>query len=84
MSDEKRFVYVLKNGALRPKYYVGLTANVALRVIEHNDGKCLHTAKGRPWRVHIVVEFDDQSRAVRFEKYLKSESGRALAKRHFD
>jgi hypothetical protein len=29
------------------------------------------------------LEFPDESRAARFEKYLKSGSGRAFAKRHF-
>lgn len=30
-----------------------------------------------------AIEFPDEPRAVRFEKYLKSGSGRAFAKRHF-
>jgi predicted GIY-YIG superfamily endonuclease len=84
MCDDKRFVYVLKSEHSRPRYYVGLTANVAARIIEHNGGKCLHTAESRPWHLHVVLQFADQIRAVRFEKYLKSGSGRAFAKRHFD
>src|SRR6516162_5943759 len=43
MSDDKRLVYVLKSEHLKPRYYVGLTANIASRLIEHNAGKCLHT-----------------------------------------
>jgi hypothetical protein len=33
--------------------------------------------------VMVSVEFPDQRAAVRFERYLKSGSGRAFAKRHF-
>jgi hypothetical protein len=30
----------------------------------------------------VVIEFDDEKRAVAFERYLKSGSGVAFAKRH--
>lgn len=42
---------------------------------------CSHTASGRPWLVDVVVEFIDERRAVVFERYLKSGSGVAFAKR---
>ena len=50
----------------------------------HNQGRCTHTARYRPWRLHVVVEFSDESHAMRFEQYPQSGSGRAFAKRHFD
>jgi len=31
----------------------------------------------------VSIEFPDEQMAVRFEKYLKSGSGRAFARRHF-
>jgi hypothetical protein len=37
---------------------------------------------GRPWHVDVVVEFANEERAVAFERYLKSGSGGAFAKRH--
>jgi len=80
----KRFVYVLTAGDTVAHYYVGLTSDVDRRLLWHNSGRCTHTAKHRPWRVHVVVEFPDEPRAARFESYLKSGSGRAFAKRHFD
>ena len=80
----KRFVYVLKTDAGAPRYYVGVTSNVGQRLVWHNDGHCTHTAKHGPWRIHVVVEFSDEVHATRFEQYLKSGSGRAFAKRHFD
>jgi predicted GIY-YIG superfamily endonuclease len=74
----------LKSGESAPRFYIGLTSNVERRLAWHNDGHSPHTAKHRPWRSHVVIEFSDESHAVRFEEYLKSGSGRAFAKRHFD
>ena len=78
----RRHVYVLKNGAVPPRYYTGLTSDVARRLAEHNTGNCIHTAKYRPWSIDIVIEFSDERRAVAFERYLKSGSGVAFAHRH--
>ena len=79
---QKRFVYVLRNDELPPRYYTGLTSDVARRFAEHNAGSCIHTAKYRPWSVDLVIQFPDESRAVGFERYLKSGSGVAFATRH--
>jgi putative endonuclease len=84
MRGAKRFVYVLTNAQSKPHFYVGLTSDVSARLSDHNAGRCSHTAPRRPWQVHVVIEFADERRAVRFERYLKSGSGRAFAKRHFD
>ena len=79
----RRFVYVLKNHDNPPRYYTGLTSDVAKRLREHNEGTSTHTtASGRPWRVDVIVEFSDEIRAMRFERYLKSGSGCAFARRH--
>ena len=81
MSDSRRLVYVLKNESHPPRHYTGLTSNVQERLNAHNAGRCRHTASGRPWVVDLVMEFADEARAVRFERYLKSGSGVAFAKR---
>jgi putative endonuclease len=78
----KRFVYVLKNQEAPPKYYTGLTSDVARRLAEHNAGRCSHTACDGPWSVDVAIEFSDERRAVVFERYLKSGSGVAFAQRH--
>ena len=83
MAGEKRFVYVLRNEELTPDFYVGVTSEVDVRLATHNAGGCPHTARRRPWHLHVIIEFPDEKRAVRFERYLKSGSGRAFAKRHF-
>lgn len=79
----RTLVYVLKNVEADPRFSVGLTSDVCARVADHNAGRCPHTARHRPWRLHVVIEFPDEQLALRFERYLKSGSGRAFAKRHF-
>jgi predicted GIY-YIG superfamily endonuclease len=84
MAGDKRFVYVLRNADQSPRFYVGLSSNVEARLADHNMGRCPHTASHRPWQLHVVIEFPDETRALRFERYLKSGAGRAFAKRHFE
>jgi putative endonuclease len=84
MSEQQRFVYVLKHVAPAPRFYVGLTSDVRGRLDDHNAGRCAHTSRHRPWQLHVAIEFADEHSAIRFERYLKSGSGRAFARRHFE
>jgi putative endonuclease len=79
----QRFVYIIQSQADKRRYYTGLTSNVRIRLADHNAGRSRHTANGRPWRVTVVVAFANESRAIEFEKYLKSGSGWAFSARHF-
>lgn len=79
----KRFVYILRSVNHPERPYVGLTSNVATRLAAHNAGQNVSTAAYKPWEVIVSVEFRTEDAAVRFERYLKSGSGRAFAKRHF-
>ena len=83
MSASKRFVYVLQSTVDNAQHYVGLTSDVTTRLQVHNSGGSHHTAQNRPWRLVVSLEFAEERGAVQFEKYLKSGSGRAFAKRHF-
>ena len=84
MAGDKRFVYVMKNTTDKAHFYVSLTSDVHARLADHNAGRCPHTVARRPWQIHVTIEFTDEQRAIRFERYLKSGSGRAFAKRHFE
>ena len=75
-------MYVLRSHSTPPRYYTGLTSNVAARLAAHNAGHSTHTADRGPWAIDLIIEFNDEKRAVAFEKYLKSGSGVAFAKRH--
>ena len=83
MHPDKRFVYVLRSERNPRRHYVGLTSDVAYRVEWHNAGQNEHTARDRPWHAIVTLEFRTAEAAGQFERYLKSGSGRAFAKRHF-
>jgi len=40
------------------------------------------SSKFRPWSPVVVIRFENDEKAERFERYLKSGSGHAFAKRH--
>jgi len=83
MPADRRFVYILRSDRDPSHHHVGLTSDVARRLDWHNAGQNSHTAHNRPWRVVVSFEFPTEQAAYRFERYLKSGSGRAFAKRHF-
>lgn len=84
MQAAKHIVYVLKSAHDPPNYYVGITAALADRLTDHNSGRCAHTSRYRPWTLHVTIAFAAQGTALRFERYLKSGSGREFARRHFE
>jgi putative endonuclease len=83
MHNANRFVYILRSEADRARYYVGLTSDVRTRLATHNSGGSQYTASHRPWQLVASVEFPTETSAINFERYLKTGSGRAFAKRHF-
>jgi predicted GIY-YIG superfamily endonuclease len=81
--EERRYVYILRSQSAPDRYYVGTAINFRERLQWHNDGPEGYTRAYRPWTLVVSIEFPSEQEAVRFEKYLKSGSGRAFAKRHF-
>jgi predicted GIY-YIG superfamily endonuclease len=45
----------------------------------HNQGRSLHTAKFSPWQIEFYSAFKQEDKALAFERYLKSHSGKAFA-----
>ena len=83
MSVPKHYVYVLRSQRDRSRYYTGVTTDPETRLAAHNAGRSTHTAQRGPWEIDVLIEFADEARASQFERYLKSGSGVAFAKRHF-
>lgn len=77
------YVYMLQSEANPERHYVGLTDDLWDRLRIHNKGSVQHSAQFRPWRLKTAVAFSDRAQAAEFERYLKSASGRAFAKKHF-
>ncbi|MGA7915540.1 MAG: GIY-YIG nuclease family protein [Candidatus Acidiferrales bacterium] len=76
-----KYVYILQSLQEPDHFYTGVTDDLKARLSKHNSGAVTHTAKHRPWRVKSYVAFSDGARALAFENYLKSGSGRAFAKK---
>ncbi len=77
------YVYVIESEIDPAHFYVGVTADLERRLQEHNAGKSIHTKKYVPWKLSVCICFPDRTKALQFERYLKSGSGRAFAKKHF-
>jgi predicted GIY-YIG superfamily endonuclease len=75
------YVYILQSEADERRFYSGFTEDLKSRLQKHNDGGAPHTAKFRPWRIKTAIAFGQRERAIEFEKYLKSSSGRAFARK---
>lgn len=74
-----KYVYLLQSLAVPTQRYTGVTGNLEERIRAHNAGASTHTSKYRPWKLVTYVCFQDDRRALEFERYLKSGSGQAFA-----
>ena len=75
------YVYIIKSKKYPEKRYVGFTEKLKERLQKHNRGESIHTAKNKPWQLVSCVLFSDKMKALEFEKYLKSHSGRAFGQK---
>jgi putative endonuclease len=75
------YVYIIGSIDFPEREYVGATADLKRQLSEHNAGKSAHTAKFKPRKLVWYCAFPDKCKALAFEKYLKSHSGRAFAKK---
>jgi predicted GIY-YIG superfamily endonuclease len=76
------YVYILRSRNFPDQTYVGSTSDLRKRLTEHNSGKSIHTNKFKTWDLAVNVALPEKKLAEHFERYLKSGSGRAFAKRH--
>ena len=76
-----KYVYFLQSIEHPEQNYVGLADDLRARLRVHNAGGSPHTSKYKPWRLVTYIGFSDTSKAVAFERYMKTGSGRAFAKK---
>jgi predicted GIY-YIG superfamily endonuclease len=81
MNSGFSYVYILQTEKSPFHFYTGFTEDLPSRLNRHNSGGDPHTAKYRPWRIKTAMAFTDREQALAFERYLKSPSGRAFAKK---
>jgi predicted GIY-YIG superfamily endonuclease len=77
------YVYLLQSESSADQRYVGMASDLKRRLSDHNAGKSPHTSKFLPWKLVTYVAFSDEQKARTFERYLKSGSGHAFAKKRF-
>lgn len=75
------YVYLLQSESVTSQRYVGVTADLKHRLTEHNAGRSPHTSKYAPWRLVTYIAFSDERKTETFERYLKSGSGHAFARK---
>jgi predicted GIY-YIG superfamily endonuclease len=76
------FVYKLQSDKFPNEFYVGYTTDIKKRLAAHNNGQVPHTSKFKPWKMIFYFAISNKDKALEFEKYLKSGSGRAFLKKH--
>jgi putative endonuclease len=77
------YTYILRSINNPTQRYIGSTSDLRQRLKDHNSNKVRHTSKYSPWEIEWYCAFKTKEKALNFERYLKSGSGHAFAKRHF-
>jgi len=73
------FVYAITS-TKRKYLYVGLTADLKRRILEHNSGKNKTTRPYSPFELLYSESFPNRQSARKREKYLKSGAGKEFLK----
>jgi predicted GIY-YIG superfamily endonuclease len=75
------YVYRIRSLKHPKRDYTGFTSDLKARLSHHNEGCCDYTRPFRPWKVVWYSAFETEEKALEFERYLKSGSGSAFAKK---
>jgi len=75
------YVYIMKSMSHPGQFYTGYTQDLDDRLKHHNSGAVPSTKPYRPWVYKTCIAFTDNDQAQAFEQYLKTQSGRAFAKK---
>jgi putative endonuclease len=79
---QKFYVYVLRSITDETKTYVGFTEDLGRRIKQHNSRTETYSKRYAPWGLVAHVAFGSKVKAKRFEKYLKTGSGKAFIRKH--
>ena len=75
------YAYVIRSINNPEQYYFGYTTDLKRRLSQHNSSSVPHTSKYNPWKVVFYAAFATKELALAFEKYLKTASGKAFARK---
>ena len=77
------YVYILKS-LTDSNLYIGSTNDLERRIKEHKDALVKSTKNRLPIQLECYFAFRERKTAAKFEKYLKTGSGKAFIKNHFE
>jgi putative endonuclease len=77
------WVYILQSIPFPEHFYTGFSSDIPERIKVHNRKAPYYSKRFAPWKLRAQSGFPDKSQAMAFERYLKTGSGRAFAKKHF-
>ncbi|NDV63399.1 GIY-YIG nuclease family protein [Puniceicoccales bacterium CK1056] len=80
-TSKFHYVYILRSIPFPTQTYIGYTNDLNRRLRRHNSGKTFHTGKFCPWKIETAIALTDKHTALAFERYLKSHSGKAFARK---
>lgn len=75
------YVYCLRSERVASFRYVGFSADLSQRILDHNRGCNPSTIAYLPLRLEGYAAFRAKEQALAFERYLKSGSGHAFARK---
>ena len=75
------YVYIIQSEQNPDRFYAGFTESLNERLLQHNAGTVPASKPFRPWKWKTCVAFTKREQALEFERYLKTRSGRAFAKK---
>jgi putative endonuclease len=75
------YVYRIQSERDDSRNYTAFTEDLKKRLNAHNRGSNTSTAPYRPWKLVFYAAFDQKETALDFERYLKTGSGKAFAKK---
>ncbi len=77
------YVYYLKSKSHSNRTYIGFTHDLKQRLLDHNADKSIYTKQHKPWHLIGFLGFDKEVKALKFERYLKTNAGRIFLRRYF-
>ena len=75
------YAYILRSEQNPERFYYGFSSDLKKRLKVHNQGGNISTKTGLPWTLAWYGGFESESAAIEFERYLKTASGKAFARK---
>jgi putative endonuclease len=69
------YIYIIYSAKL-DRYYVGYTADIEVRIVQHNSGLSSYTSKANDWKLVYKEQFTTREEAHKRELAIKNKKSR--------